>query len=236
MKKILLISLASIGLLASATYSSAQIIVWGSAQNMTGNSDVMVPGTLVDAATFYSSPVTVGTVTFNKFTVSSGTYTDGSGIAITTPSGGSGAYGSPFTTTTPSSTAYSHLTAVVGFTVGSTGTVTLSGLNTGDSYTVEAWSYYSGTAAGGSTKLTGSTSVNLLSTVGQFALGTFTATGSTETFGYAVNNADNHAVINAVSVFDDSGSTVGVPEPSTYVLLGVGALALVLVRRFKARA
>ena len=236
MKKLFLLALTPLAFIAMATYSPAQIIVWGSAQNMIGNSDVLDPGTLVDAATFYGSAVTINTVKFNPLTLSSGTYTDGTGIAITTPNGGAGAYTAPFSSTSPpSSTNYSNLTSVLGFTVGVTGTVTLSGLTVNDTYDVEAWSYYTGTTVGGYTQLTGSTPVDLASTGGQYALGTFTATGTTETFGYAVGAADNHAIINAVSVFDTSSSSAA-PEPSTYALLGAGLLGLIVLVRRKVRA
>jgi hypothetical protein len=77
--------------------------------------------------------------------------------------------------------------------------------------------------------------VDLASTGGQYALGTFTATGTTETFGYAVGAADNHAIINAVSVFDTSSSSAA-PEPSTYALLGAGLLGLIVLVRRKVRA
>jgi hypothetical protein len=233
MKNTRSLAAAFAGVLIFSTPAFAQVIVWGPASNMAGDTDVVipVPGTLVDAATFYSSAVTVNTVTFNPLTLSSGTYSDASGdIAITTPNGGAGAYTAPFTTASPSSTSYSNLTSVLGYTVGVTGSVTLSGLTSGDTYQVEAWSYYTGTTPGGSTTLTGATPVNLASTGGQYALGTFTATGTTETFGYAVNAADNHAIINAVDVYNTTGIGA-VPEPSTYVLLGLGVLGLILVRR-----
>jgi hypothetical protein len=232
----LALPLLASGLCLLAVHSAhAQIIVWGSAQNMSGDTDVVVPvsGTLVDAATFYSSAVTVNTVKFNPLTASSGSYTDASGdISVTTPSGGAGPYTGAFTSSSPSSTNYSNLTSVLGFTVGNTGTVTLSGLVSGQTYQVEAWSFYTGQSVPGSTTFTGTTPVNLVGATGQYALGTFTATGTTETFGYGVNNTDNHAIINAISVFDTSGGSA-VPEPSTYALIFAGLGGLYFVSRRK---
>jgi hypothetical protein len=256
MKKLLSLTAAVIGLLSFASPSQAQIITWAAANNITGNTDIVVPtiGTLVDAGTFYGGsdlvngtlPVNTGAgntggtnIIFNQIT-GSGTDTDGKDISVTTPGGGLGPYsGGPFTTTSPSSAAYSDLISpYIGFTVGNTGTVMLSGLNFGDTYQVEAWSYFTGAgdvtgppAHPGYTTLTGSTSVNLASGVGQYAIGTFTATGASETFGYAVNNSDNHAVLNAITLFD----TTAAPEPSTYVLVGIGFLGLVVLRKRFAR-
>ena len=236
MKTLLTLVTGALGLLVFSTTVHAQSIVWGSAQDMAGDTDVIVPtGSLIDAATFFGSAVTVNSVTFNPLTSNGGSYSDASGnISITTPSGGAGPYTTAFSTSSPSSTNYSNLTSVIGYTVGNTGQVTLSGLTNGNTYQVEVWSYWTSTATGGSTTFTGTTPVNLLSTNGQYALGTFTASGTTETFGYAVNASDNHAVINAVTVFETSGSP-SVPEPSTYALLGLGVFALIMLQKRKSQ-
>lgn len=220
MKNILPLSLALLGLLAVSGSSQAQTIVWGTAQTMVGDTDVQSLGTYLDAASFYSSSVTVNGVTFNPLSGNRiAGETDASGdISITSPGDNPGAYGPAFTTTSPSSTDYSHLTSVIGFGYFQTGLVTLSNLTIGDTYAVETWSYYTPGAGNTITTMTGSTSVTLDPSLGQYAIGTFTATSATETFNYNYNTG--YGVINAVSVFDTT------PEPSTVALFAVAITGL----------
>jgi hypothetical protein len=226
MKIITIVCTSLLSLLALATPASAQTILWGSAVGMVGDTDVVTPGTYVDAATFFGSPLTVNGVVFNSIVSGS----DGFNIAITTPNG-VGPFTAPFSSTTPSSANYSNLTSVLGFGYFNTGTVTLSGLVTGHSYEVQAWSYYSGEASGPNTVLTGTNSVGLDTLTGQYAIGTFTATSGVETFNYDWTAGDGHNVINAVSLRDVTVTSA--PEPSQTVMLALGLVALAFYVRSK---
>lgn len=220
MKKIVLLTAVATAAFGFAIQSQAQNIVWGAAQTMTGDTDVLNTGTFFDAVTFYSSPVTVNGVTFNNFTGAgdvNGNHTDG--IIDITNGDGTGAFGAAFSKTSPSSLAYSNLVNTGAFGE-STGKVTISGLTIGDTYDVESWSYYTGDPKTATTTYSGATPVALLTGTGQFAIGTFTATSTSESYTYSATGG-NHNFINAVSVFDT------VPEPGTYAML-VGGLGMLL--------
>jgi len=231
MKRLLSISAVILGLLALAGPSQAQTIAWGAAQNMTGNPDISTAGTYFDAACAFGS-LTVnngvagvgGTnVLFNALT---GNPASDGKISVTI--GDSvGDFTAPFTTSSPSSTSYSNLvnTGVFGEFQN---TVTIGGsLIVGDTYQVQSWSYYSadGTAT---TTYSGTTPVTLTNATGQFAIGTFTATVSPETYNFTTGGG--HNFINAVSVRD---ITSAVPEPSEALLMGLGLAGLVVLIRRK---
>lgn len=216
MKKLLGISAALLCVLAFSTASQAQIL-WGSAQNMVTDTDVLTNGTYVDAAAFFGSD-SVNGVTFNPIT--SGT--DGLGIAITTPNGttGSAPFGSP-------STSYNNLVSVIGFGFFNNGTVTLTGLTAGHTYQVQAWTYFGGGSGFGTTIYDSSPSLD--SNTGQFVVGTLTlASGNSATFNYNTGSG-NYAMIDAVSIRDVTSA----PEPSEALLMGVGLLGLVVLARRK---
>lgn len=189
--------------------TSSSLITWGAAQNMSGNSDVSTTGVLFDAATFYGAAVTVNGVTFNRL-VSNGTiegytdYSDGK-ISANSPGNAPGAYTSAFTTTSPSSVAYSDLTSVLGFCYFTNGTVALTGLTVGDSYQIQVWAWDAGAGSNAHTTLTGANSVTLFPETGQFAIGTFTAAANSVAFNY--NYVSQYGVINAIAVRDTTITT-----------------------------
>lgn len=223
MKKLLTLIIAMVGIVVISVSAEAQTIIWGAAQNMVGDSDVLNTGVYLDAATFYTSAVTVNGVTFNP-TSAGLTGTDGIDISIS--SGGSGAYPS-FTTVSPSSVDYSHAVSSIGYiwfsdgTNLSGGTVTISNLTVGQTYRVQAWVRDSADpAAAVTTSFTGTTPVTLSDpSDGQYAIGTFTASSNSERFGYSITGG-GYAIINAVSVFATT------PEPSSVALVSVAAMVL----------
>jgi hypothetical protein len=195
---------ATLTLTVSAAGTSQ--ITWGAAQHMSGITDVSATGTLVDAATFYSTAQTVNGVTFNPL-ASSGTiggytgYTDSTGkISANSPGNSPGAYGTAFTTASPSSAAYSAATSVLAFGYYQNGTVVLSGLTSGHTYQVQVWSDYTGSPGNCNTTFTGANTVTLVPDAGEFATGTFTASATSLTFNY--NYGANYGILSAISVRD----------------------------------
>ena len=212
MKRLLSILAATTVLASLAATAQAQSIAWGSAIDTSSSSDVLNNGTYFDAATF-GTAATVNGVAFNKIN-------DGI-ISATNPGGATGA--NPLS----ADPAYNDITNTIGFGYQIGGEVTISGLTLGQEYQVQAWSWwYSGFSAG-LTTLTGSTPVAIDAGIGQFAVGMFTATSSTETFNYdpKVNpggdSYGNYAMLDAVSVTAISN----IPEPSTWAMM-VGGLGM----------
>jgi len=232
MKKTLII--LTIGSLGLAAQLHAQTIVWGSAHNMTGNPDISTVGSYYDAVSL-AGPLTVnngiagvgGTnVLFNA--APGDPATDGT-ISITY-SDGTGAFGAPFTTGSPSSSSYSTLVNTGAFNAGGSDTVTIGGgLIVGDTYQVESWSYYTGDSGTATTDYSGSAgpdSVSLLNATGQYAVGTFVATASPE---YYLFTADGgHGFVNDVSV--RNLTPVSTPEPATWAMM-LGWLGLLGIWR-----
>jgi hypothetical protein len=220
--------IAVMSLLVFSSVSQAQSILWETAQDITADTDVSTSGTYFDAATFYGSVDTVNTVSFSPLTLVAGSgtdnttnprlYTDGSDITITTPNGSAGAYGPAMPTSLSISQNYSNLTSVIGFGYFVNGLVTISNLTPGAAYQVQAFSYYTPSAGATNTTYTGTTPVTLDPVIGQYAVGLFTPTGTTETFNY--DYGADYGVINAVSVRE----LVGVPEPSSIGLIIVAML------------
>lgn len=220
MKILLGISAAALGLFALAGPLRAQNIDWGAAENMTGDSDIETNGVYFDAITIYPTSLTDNGVLFHAattaFPISSGT-----DISITSSDGSSpGAYSShPFNL---GSITYGELTETGCFGE-STDTVTISNLTAGDTYQVQSWSYYNGDPNAVDTTYSGSTPVGLNNSIGQFAIGTFTAPLS-GVEDYTFSTTNSHNFVNAVSVFD---TTASVPEPATYGML-VGGFGMLL--------
>jgi len=237
MKNLLRISVAVVGFCLAARSAQAQNILWGSAQTMTGTNDVFNPtgSTLLDAITFNGSALTINGVTFNPANTSGNSHADGTGIITVTNGDSTGAFGASFTTTAPSSASYSSLLNAGTFgeftSANSSDLVTLgsvtSPLTIGDSYDVEAWSYYTGDDPTTFTTYSGTNTVLLENHIGQYAIGSFTATSATETFNYYITGPQGHDFINAVSLFQ----AAPIPEPSTTCSLTIGFFVLVGLMR-----
>jgi hypothetical protein len=244
MKKISLrISVVVLGLLAMAGRSQAQDIAWDSAVYMNGDTDISTPGAYFDAVYFGGSrspSYTDQGVTFNSLTTFG---TDPSGD-ITLSSGGStgnggavnGAYPA-YPTSSSASATYSDIVSGLAYayymndqTDIPAETVTLSNLTNGDAYQVQVWCYDGyDTPAKVDSELTGANSTSFTKPyIGQFAIGTFTANGQTETFN-VVGPAAGFAIMNAVSV------QAIVPEPATCGIMAAGFGMLLAGKCFRRR-
>lgn len=241
MKKQTYFSVALIALtaiLVSTTPTHAQIL-WGSATNISTDTDVLTNGTYFDAA-LLDTNVALGAGVAGSAGVSN--FLTVNGVSFNTIGGqnvGSDPTGdiamnsgrNPFTgSNSPSgSAAYNTLVTHTQYTQNAAQTVTLHNLTIGDTYQVEVWSSAKGSPAF-ITDLSGTNSVSLKASTGQYAVGTFTATASSFVITAtndptSVNGVD---MLNAISVFDQG--VVAVPEPSTYALLFAGLLTLGFVQ------
>jgi hypothetical protein len=195
-KPIFLLALA-VGFLGSK--APAQDSAWGPATGITGDANLSTSGFYLDAFipnTSLASPLTADGITFNVDSIISSTAeSDGIDISLAVTSGSLNNYnGGSFPSTAPSSPAFAAIMNAGGtYENGGAGagTVTLSGLTAGQKYSVQVFNYVSDGDAG-LTTLSGSTPVTLSNlpgaagpnTYGEFATGTFTATGSSETFNW----------------------------------------------------
>ena len=174
-----------------------------------------------------ASTITIGDTTFNVVTATPNSYSDGKMIsyAITTAqlffaSGDNPTSGwNRFPTASPSSDDYSKVVSNgVYITSGNpNGTVTLSGLKAGHVYEVQVWNFVQD-GEHSLTLLSGKTPVTLDNlaggvpasgplapgaSYGQFALGTFTARGATETFDWSCGGG-TYALLGSIALRDIS--------------------------------
>lgn len=221
-------ALLSIAAVAEAGPTSGPI-TWGTAQTISGDADVSTAGTLVYAYNFGTTAVTgptVGGVTFAAFGIvtNPGTTTATVGnlqlvespgfLAAYSNLGGSGA---PYTSL---SSGYQTLLGSGGSADNpSTISVGLGGLTAGRQYSVQWWSSNSSGLPGnfgfslGSTTAEDSFSnqVTLSSTtsgLGQYVIGTFTATGTTQYFDLDAPVGQNAPLINALQLRDVTATAV----------------------------
>ena len=228
--------------LAAAAVTGASVsagpIAWGSAQNISGDSDVSTNGTLLYAYNFGTASVastTVNGVTFGPFVVVDfGTTATVGDVTITESPDFLYAYNvagssiAPFANLSSAYKALLNEAASAG--VSATITLQLGGLTPGQSYEFQWWANNSSTAdnwfvTNASAGNAVSVSANTLGSntgqgsgidggTGQFAIGTFTA--DTTSYSIALNGEDSYLpIINALQVR-------AVPEPSTYAMALAG--------------
>ena len=238
------ISAVVLGGLALTAPVRAATIDWGlGAQNISSVNDVGTSGTLVNAFNLGSAGVaatTVNGVTFaplafpanyTAFTVTSGNYnfTENVGLLVSYSTLGSSAL--PYSSLAPE---YQSLLSSGGSADQAlTLTLTMSGLTVGADYLFQCWvnnagfinsvngQPFSTTATAGSSVFIDDNTSNANGGVGRFATGIFTADSAQQTIDF--NGASfNDPLINAFQL----RLAAPVPEPSTWALFGISALAL----------
>ena len=236
--------------LAVSATSQAAPITWGSPQTVSGDSDVSTTGSLVYAFTFGGTAAppsaTVNGVTFSPFRVPGGIITSATVGSVTI----SESPGNLFASNTfgSSSAPYSGLSTDYKAILGSGAyadlpasiTVTLGGLTSGQDYLVQWWTNNASNAAilgAGFTNTTATAinsvtldanTTNAVGGLGQFAIGTFTASGTSQTFLLSETSGGFNPLINALQVR-------AVPEPSMTVLVGTAAVSVLLAWRRRSR-
>jgi hypothetical protein len=190
----------------------SQDIAWGPATGITGDAN-LAAGNYFDAFIPNQdtpAPLTADNITFNVDTIVSSTSTSDGTITATVTAGDLNNYdGSSFPSTTPSSPAFAAIMNAGGIYDdggAGAGTVTITGLTTGQTYAVQIFNYASDNDAG-LTTFTSSNSVTLsnaqgaggASTYGEFVTGTFIASSDTETFTWA-GAGSSYTVLGAIYV------------------------------------
>lgn len=217
MKKILAIT-AVIGLSLQA---QAAIVTWGSATNITADTDVITSGTLHGAYNIGmgAEEVVVNGVTFG---ITGATVAGAGWNDFGTAAGLSANYGG-------------ELLKKAMYSVSS---FTMTGLSIGQEYRVQVWvQNVNGTGVTsnfddgqGLSNFTVSAS-QWDNPYGQYVVGTFTADNALQSVvlsqtGGGGAQPDNARIMNAYSVY-------AIPEPSTFGLLGISALGIMLARRMR---
>lgn len=215
--------------------ADAATILWGPATTISGTTDVNTAGTLYAASSFGSTSVTVNGVTFAAWTPApSGNFPQTNGV-FTLNNGASGygqfnAFGSASAPFSGLATEYKNLLsdAIVSFAAGSP-LVTISGLTSGQTYSIQFWGNESRGLVAVRTQTVDGITLDLNTTnaeggVGQWISGTFTADAATQSF--TVSDAEPYGTYyNAMQVRI-------VPEPEMLAGLGViGSGLAAFVRR-----
>ena len=239
------------------TTASAAPIVWGSPQNISGDSDVSTTGTLLYAYNFGSLSVastTVNGVTFSAFplpdSTGPGTPVTVDSVSISESPGflyGNNSFSSGSAPFVNLSTAYKNLLGS-GATAGEPGTITLQlgGLAPGQTYQFQWWSNnstsfdnWSQTIATASNSValitnlsgTGSEGTGVEGGIGQYAIGTFTADASSSSIAFTGDPSTSYwPLINGFQV-----RAIPVPEPRTWcpALAGLACGGCAVWRRRK---
>lgn len=233
-KSILLAMAAGVASLLIPASAHAGLIAWGSAQNITGDTDVSTAGTLFGARNIGDvsvSAATVNGVLFQSLAVPSGSFGGGLGnftiTSINQFSSSNGSYGggSPFSAL---SSNYKTLLSA-GIEMGFSYPLEIAGLTIGKEYEFEWWANSSSILASDSVATAGaSVTLNpgISGELGQFAIGTFTADAATQTITFS-----GSGILNAFQLRD----ITAVPEPAT-AAFGLLCLGAGMIRRRRARA
>lgn len=221
----------------STASASVPAITWSAPQTVSGDSDVDTTGSFVYAYTFGGTAAppstTVNGVTFSPFTLNQlgvTSATTGS-VTITESPGALYAYNIFGSAQAPFSNLSSNYRALLGSAVyadiAADITVVLGGLTSGQQYRLQWWTndsaqvishfdnfFSTTTASAGNTVTLDANTTNTLGGVGQFAIGTFTAAGTSQSFVLSEPGGFN-PLLTALQVR-------AVPEPTMGWLGGVG--------------
>jgi hypothetical protein len=237
--------------LAGPAPTQAALVTWGSATDITGDSDVSLNGSLVAAFNFGGGDVTVNGVTFTSFVagsprVLSMTVGDATLSIFDENSNHTLENFDTSSTSAPFTSLSSDYQTLLGTSTGHVfgdwpQTLSLAGLTIGQTYEFEAWvndsdisgfSSYDLSIDGGDVYLDPNTARDSTSGevvaggLGQFVIGTFVADASSQ-----VLTMERGEVGGGLNGFQLRSVAASVPEPGTLALLGLGFAGLASARR-----
>jgi hypothetical protein len=229
--KLLMAVFGSVAGITSMTQVSGAVITWSGANDVSGSSDVQTLGTYVDALSEDpSGTVTINTVPFLEGTLSGSNFSDGVGDIVVSGSFTANYVSGGDSATTDAS--YNTLLSHFGYGVYNSGsgeygplTVTLS-VQSGNEYQVQLFVYqFGGNSDGAAITDPEDSNGPTLNSAGQFATGTFTASGSTQTF--QIDGPVNGGAANIFNALQLREIATAVPEPASaglMLLAGAGFL------------
>lgn len=212
--------------------SRAATITWSSPANIAGDSDVSTAGTLFQAANVVhvsGVTTTINGVNFARFEVQGGPTHSLGNFTLNSIGGIQGypSYGSGSVPFSNLSSSYRALLEQGGFGP-NTITLDITGLTVGNMYQIQFWANDSQNTSGSLQTLTAGNAVvldpntsNVSGGTGQFAIGLFTANASTQQISLSSGG----------TVHTNGFQLRTIPEPSTFILLGVAGSAFLLLRR-----
>ena len=258
-KKFFLLAALNLILAALANPTLAGVVIWQPVQAISGDLDIDNTGTLVYAYNFgpdsgasQVQPVIVRGVSFQAFgapivqsglqTITMGDVTlsedigELNGVDTSANSGSFASLSSPYQGLLGNAIAASYYATM---------TLSLGGLETGKSYRLQLWVNDSKNdqvlykrvevSGGGSTSEIKTNVSSTLGGLGQYVIGTFTATGNIQDVLFngmlevgGMNNLKN-PIVNAFQLRLESSGEV--PEPASMVIFGLGALGLACRKR-----
>ena len=215
---------SALAALAASSVANAATITWGTATNVTADTDVSTLGTLVQAFNMgLSTSETINGVNFV-----------GNTTGIGSMSNPYAAYGAPAGLSANYSTALGSGVYQTGGGVLFSGSLT--GLTVGDTYQFEVWFNDQRNASVSMQFDSGASTPTVTLNGGssgspQYSTGVFTANAANQTFRIQPAAIEG-ATLNMYELRD----ITAVPEPSTYGLLGAGTLAALSFARRRRRA
>ena len=231
--------LAILSLILTQVVQAQTIVIFGSETILSSDSNVNATGTAALAYDVNGVTTTVNNVAFSNSLTQNGVTLSFSGNAATATNTFAGA-NNPLSL----SATFQSILAGAKYTSSSTGlTFTLSGLTVGDTYQAQLFTYDARapykvtetvTGAGDPTLPTpasgtlqyGNNTVSATNPAGSYVTATFAASSTSETFNFSNTVPTGVGSGNQLNAIDLR--IVTVPEPSTYLLLGLGGIVLLI--------
>ena len=219
-------SIASVLVLLAVRHASAQSITWGAATTMSANADVLTTGAL-DRAYIFGGAASVNGVAFSNFLGNPLGDSTGAGLGGY-PGAAYQANGSAFPNYANLSGPYQQIAAYGVYSNDGNGSLTLTNLNAGLDYTLQAWvndsrEFGPGGPIGSRTGSIGGSPTldynvqNDTGGVGQFATGTFTGSAASKTLTFSANASAQINALQLRATGVSAGNTAVITAPQNWM-------------------